>query len=150
MRTLLVLLLVALPAGIAAQGVAGDDAAARETARLNATLMSPFCPGLTLGSCPSPDAATLREEISVRLRRGEPSTAIVADLEGRFGDVLDGAPRRQGVGWLAWLLPFPLGLGLLAVLRASSGRPATRAPDDDATPTDADLARLDDELDALS
>lgn len=140
-------LAVAVPG--AAQGISPSDTAARESARLSGTLMSPFCPGMTLSACPSPDAATLRAEISARLHRGEPVESIVADLETRFGDVLDGSPRRRGVGWLAWLLPVPLAGVLWLALRLAVGHPAPDRPRDDAPLTVEQHARLDEELDAL-
>jgi cytochrome c-type biogenesis protein CcmH/NrfF len=142
-------LLVAFGAAPRADTGATPDTA-REAARLSAALMSPFCPGMTLSTCPSPDAATVRAEISERLHRGEPSTAIVADLEARFGDVLDGSPRAQGAGWLAWLMPGGLGLMLLLALRAAFGT-RTAAPDAAATAAlDPDLlVRLSNELDDL-
>ena len=145
---LLAVLLLLLPGAHARADTA--DAPAREAARLSASLMSPFCPGMTLSTCPSPDAATVRAEISDRLHRGEPSASIIADLEARFGDVLDGSPRARGTGWVAWLGPGALGLALLAALRSAAGSRAVAAAPATEPPLDpALLARLNDELDEL-
>ena len=142
-------LLVAFGAAPRADTGATPDTA-REAARLSAALMSPFCPGMTLSTCPSPDAATVRAEISERLHRGEPSTAIVADLEARFGDVLDGSPRAQGAGWLAWLMPGALGVLLMFALGAAAGRRVATPDTPETAALDPDLlVRLSNELDDL-
>ena len=44
-----------------------DDTGAQ---RLFGELMSPFCPGLTLATCPSPGAYSLRRGIQFPIRRG--------------------------------------------------------------------------------
>lgn len=81
-----------------------------------AEIMSPFCPGRTLASCPSSAANELQAEIAGRLRTGESRDAIVADLRTRYGAVIDGAPPAQGVGMLLRIAPFIVGVMILWLL----------------------------------
>ncbi len=112
--------------------------------------MSPFCPGMTLAACPSPNAATVRLEITDRLRRGETRDAIVADLEARFGEAVASAPPARGFGLLFWVAPPFLGAGLLfaiaAAFRGSVPEDEPAASGVDTASTAAITARLDDEL----
>jgi cytochrome c-type biogenesis protein CcmH/NrfF len=123
---------------------------AREASAIAHSLMSPFCPGMTLAACPSPNAATVRLEITDRLRRGDTRAAIVADLEARFGEAVASAPRATGVGLLFWVAPAFLGGALLlAIAAAYRGGVPEDVPADsggDAASTAALTARLDDEL----
>jgi cytochrome c-type biogenesis protein CcmH len=73
--------------------------------RLLGTLMSPFCPGLTLANCPSPYAETLRVSIRTRLAAGEPPDSIVESLVAAFGEGIRGAPPARGFGLALWVLP---------------------------------------------
>jgi cytochrome c-type biogenesis protein CcmH len=121
--------------------------------QLSAELMSPFCPGLTLASCPSPNAQTVREEIAERFRRGESREAIVADLVARYGEGVHASPPASGLGLIAWLLPAVAGVMTVAVLIAavrSVTRRRAAASEPAAAPLDPAMARrLEDELDQL-
>lgn len=75
------------------------------------TVMSPFCPGLTLANCPSIYAETLRVSVRTRLAAGESPDSIVESLVAAFGEGVRGAPRASGFGLALWLLP---GLALAA------------------------------------
>jgi cytochrome c-type biogenesis protein CcmH/NrfF len=68
-------------------------------------LMSPFCPGRTLAECSSPQAAELRLWILTQAAAGASQEEIEANLYGRFGDVLLAAPRAEGWGLWAYLVP---------------------------------------------
>ncbi len=120
--------------GIAA--LAGQDSvpspdllSARETAawRLIATLQSPFCPGLTLESCPSWYADSLRTVIRQRMAAGESPDVIRRELARDFGQPVLGEPTWQGFDLLGWIGPGLLllvaGTVLVAALRRR-GRPA--------------------------
>ena len=88
-------------------------------------IMSPFCPGMTLATCPSPAAADLRDEIARRFEAGDSRDAILPDLIARFGEGVRGTPVAAGPGALLWLLPGVLGLALLTgVIQVWRGRPA--------------------------
>jgi cytochrome c-type biogenesis protein CcmH len=90
----------------------GDSRA--QAATLASQLMSPFCPGRLLTDCTSPQAFDLREAIAGRLAAGESVDAVRADLLRQYGDAILGAPRAEGVGVLAWILPALLGAVTLA------------------------------------
>jgi cytochrome c-type biogenesis protein CcmH/NrfF len=87
----------------------------RESAawRLIATLQSPFCPGLTLESCPSWYADSLRTVIRERMARGEPAERIRVELARDFGQRVLGEPTWQGFDVTGWIGP-----GLLIAVSA--------------------------------
>lgn len=96
----------------------------RQAHALSRDLMSPYCPGRTLADCPSPNAAQVREEIRTRMRGGESTQEIRADLESRFGAAVRGVPQSI----LGWAIPGLIlaagGLVLAIALRRLSARPA--------------------------
>ena len=134
------------------------------TQDLSSELMSPFCPGRTLASCPSPQAGELIQWIQVQEAAGATKEEVVAMLIERFGEEIQGAPPAEGITLWAYVFPvagFLGGGGLVAlVLRRIVGRrdddengdgeppapSATATPTSAATPGDDDeLARLVDE-----
>ena len=119
--------------------------------RLFGTLMSPFCPGLTLANCPSVYAETLRVSVRERLDAGEPPEQVVESLVAVFGEGIRGAPRSRGLGLLLWTLPFIAlgagGFGLAWRLNRRGARPAGIPPgaicrSPAPAPTPEELARL--------
>jgi cytochrome c-type biogenesis protein CcmH len=124
-------LLVLCAAMAAAQAPVTLDpatAAARESAawRLIASLQSPFCPGLTLESCPSWYADSLRTEIRQRMAAGESPAAIRAQLARDFGQRVLGEPTWRGFDVLGWIGPGVLlllgGAALARVVRQRGRR----------------------------
>lgn len=117
-------------------------------------VMSPYCPGRVLATCPSGAAETLRQEVRRDLEAGKSPEAIEAGLYQRFGESIRGLPRTDGLGLLAWVIPaavFTLtGIWLVVWLR----RPhrGDGASDDLKAPaaSPAILERLEDELADLS
>lgn len=122
---------------------------------LTRSVMSPFCPGRTLDTCPSPKATEWRNDIRKWVDEGLSNDEIRRRLYARTPDVdLTGGPNT-GVG--SW---FPVAaavaaLGLLIfVLRrlSTAQKPVTpsapkREASDATPPDDASLeARLNDEL----
>lgn len=131
-------------------------------------LMSPYCPGRTLSSCPSPQAAELVQWMVLQEAAGSTREEIVAILVERFGEDILGAPPARGITLWAYILPilgFVIGGGLviLALRRIvarsggagdvstlsgqpglavqSAGAPSPTLSDDDlARLVDADLA----------
>jgi cytochrome c-type biogenesis protein CcmH/NrfF len=145
---LVLALVVAAPSTAQTTATETGPGVAREASSIANSLMSPFCPGMTLAACPSPNAAEVRTEISTRLHAGESRDAIVADLEQRFGDAVASAPRARGLGLLFWIAPAVMALALVAALAAvlRGGSPED-APAPAPGPADAAWAtRLDDEL----
>ncbi len=125
------------PQPLRSQG-APDSATVRgrddtEAQQLFGRLMSPFCPGLTLATCPSPGADSLREDIRSRLDRGETPRAITAAYVADWGERMLGAPPVRDWGVVLWALPVALlaagfvGLALW-LARVSRGRPDRAAP----------------------
>ena len=136
--------LAAATRAASAQAVAAPEAA-RQAHAVAESLMSPYCPGQTLAACPSPGAASLREELLRRFAEGEERSAIVADIVSRFGSQVTGVPGRSGFGMLAWVLPPAGGAAILLLVRAMTTR--RRAVGDSEAPVDPAMsARVDEEL----
>jgi cytochrome c-type biogenesis protein CcmH/NrfF len=122
--------------------------------RLETALMSPFCPGLLLADCPSPNAARLRAQIESRFRAGESESAITRDLAARYGATILGSPPADGFGVVLWVtLPLMAaisGVVLVNVVRRSVIRSRLARPPDAPEAlireTTRLSARLDDEL----
>jgi cytochrome c-type biogenesis protein CcmH/NrfF len=97
---------------------------------INETL-SPFCPGLILAACPSPQADSLRKVIVLRVSNGDSRERIEADLARSFGDQLRAAPKAAGFGLVAWLAPSTLllvgGIGIFFWLRGAKAPPTASA-----------------------
>jgi cytochrome c-type biogenesis protein CcmH len=68
-------------------------------------LMSPFCPGRTLAECPSPNAGELRLWIINQAAAGASEQEVRAMLKENFGDVLLAAPKAEGWGLSAYVIP---------------------------------------------
>ena len=133
----------ALPVAVlAALYLAGPAAAVEEWAqRLNRDLMSPYCPGRTLSDCPSPRAAELRAWIREQERQGRTREDVEAQLERLYGEVVRSAPRAQGWGLTAYLIPAAAmlaGAALVAALLARRGAPAGDPGASTRTPTAVD------------
>lgn len=145
------LLLAAAPA-LAQSPPAVDKADAQAEAQvLFREVMSPFCPGLTLADCPSPNAFELRKDIQARLERGESRDAIVDALVAQYGTELLSDPSDTPIGRVVWGVPFllaALAAGGLAFLvrRMTHGQSAETASGNE---TAAVRERLDEELAAL-
>lgn len=87
-------------------------------------LRSPYCPGLMLEVCPSPQAAALRDSIRVMAADGQSTSAIVESVLQRHGEQWRALPKRSGIGLWAWLVPVvALALGAAVVMaRLRRGR----------------------------
>lgn len=130
MRMMVAVLFVAV-ACTAAHGVASAAQASPDSEAANAEaqvifreVMSPFCPGLTLADCPSPNAFTLRGEIEARLAKGEPREAILDELVTKYGTQILADPSDTPIGSVVWGVPFALSalaaLGLAVFLRRAT------------------------------
>jgi cytochrome c-type biogenesis protein CcmH len=71
-------------------------------------LMSPYCPGLTLASCPSPQADSLRDAIAARFYNGETPDQITTALVADYGPGIRGSPSMDGFGAMAFIAPVAL------------------------------------------
>lgn len=105
----MLLLVNILAMGAQAEGFAYD---------LAGELMSPFCPGRTLASCPSPQAAELVQWISLQEAAGATREDVIEMLIDRFGEEILGAPPAKGITLWAYVFPvagFLVGGGLVAL-----------------------------------
>ena len=156
--TMLAVALAAVPASLRAQAGTEAIVQARDETRalrIYNSLMSPFCPGLTVASCPSPGAEEMRLEVRRRLGAGEGEPTIVAALVATYGAEILGAPPAKRWGLALWIPPalaLLLGGGALGWWLRRRASPA----DGDAPPAAAApeidrvlRARLDEELQAF-
>ncbi|MBE0593098.1 MAG: cytochrome c-type biogenesis protein CcmH [Gemmatimonadales bacterium] len=90
------------------------------------SVMSPFCPGMTIATCPSSEAADLRVEVRNRLAAGATKQEVLDELYAVWGEEVLGPAPTGGLGVFAWLVPggvMVLGAAMLTVwLRSSSRR----------------------------
>jgi cytochrome c-type biogenesis protein CcmH len=140
--------LVLLLLGVAwALPAPGADERSGWSYQLPKEVMSPYCPGRALSDCPSPQAADLREWIVEQEKAGVSRSEVEQELFRAFGDQILQAPRAEGMGIMAYLIPalvFAAG-GALVVFFLRRQRLSTvggeSAPPPDA-PRDPDLERL--------
>lgn len=78
---------------------------------LASELMSPFCPGRTVASCPSPQATELIQWIAAQEAAGSTREEVIAILVERHGEEILGAPPARGI--TLWAYVFPV-LGFVA------------------------------------
>ena len=100
-------------------------------------LMSPYCPGRTVASCPSPQASELIQWIQVQEAGGASEEEVVEMLIERFGEEILGAPKAEGTGLLAYVIPvvgFVGGGGVAAVVIRRMVGQSDDDDDDDAGP----------------
>jgi cytochrome c-type biogenesis protein CcmH/NrfF len=133
----LALALLAVPA-LAEEAAPWSFALARE-------LMSPYCPGRSLADCPSQQADTLRLWIQMQEAAGRSREDVEAELVQRYGDAILPAPRAQGFGLAAYLLPalaFVLGGVLVVVFLRRQGAPPEAPESAPEAVSDPQLERL--------
>lgn len=110
----------------------------RQAKELSNTIMSPFCPGRTLSSCPSTDARNLRIDVKRMFQFGKSRSEIEAELEQRFpGFNFGGVPEAEGFGIVAWSLPAVfvlLLLAVIAILLSGMRRVSEVSPQDEVDP----------------
>jgi len=121
------------------------------SSQLEHQLMSPYCPGRSLTECPSPQATELRLWIQAQEKAGVPRQDVEARLFQQFGEQLRQAPRAEGWGLWAYLVPggalLAGGVVVVGFLRRQGG--AAGAPAPAAAPSDPELEReIDRELGA--
>jgi len=124
-----------------------SPAVEQDASRLFTEIMSPYCPGMTLTTCPSPQAAVMRDSIRLELAAGRTPSEIMTGLEASFGPEIRARPPAKGAGLVAWIGPFALlGAGALALtlwlLRAERRRDTSAAVPAPIEMDDAMRARL--------
>jgi len=114
---------------------------------LEQELMSPYCPGRTLTDCTSPQAAELRQWIAGEEAKGRSREDVEKQLFLEFGEVILQAPKAQGFGLAAYVIPavgVALGAALVVIFLRRQQRTGVPAPPLAIAP-DPDLDRLIDE-----
>jgi cytochrome c-type biogenesis protein CcmH len=92
-------------------------------------LMCPTCAGQTVAESNSPLAQQMRDEIRIRLRRGEGPEQIQAFFVAQFGQSVLATPPRHGIAWVLWMAPVAaLALGALVVAAFVRKAGRSRAP----------------------
>ena len=118
--------LVATVGLIVTSSATGQQAIDKGASEIFGTVMSPFCPGMTIATCPSSQAAELRDEIRARLAAGATKDEVLDELYAQWGEEVLGPRSATGAGLLAWLIPALAILvgagGLTTWLRVSSRR----------------------------
>jgi cytochrome c-type biogenesis protein CcmH len=114
---------------------------------LEGEVMCPVC-GTTLDQSNAPAAEQIKRVILQRIAAGDSKSEIKDLLVAEYGDAILAAPEREGLGWLAWLLPVVGALGAAAILAAGGWRWShAREREPETQRLDPALeARLDDEL----
>ena len=125
MRRLTTFSFVILVMAISSPGVlAQTEAAQREAVSPHpvgndaiAQLKSPYCPGLMLEVCPSPQAGELRDSLHLLAADGWAADSIVAWMLANHGEEWRAVPEVRGKGLLAWAIPpAALLMGLLLTM----------------------------------
>ena len=154
MRSRRLLAMLGLFLGAALPGAAAAEEAGAPLARggfgyaLARDLMSPFCPGVSLADCPSPDAHRLRAWILVQEAAGRSRADVEAELLERYGEQILSAPRLRGFGVTAYAIPigvFVAGGGLVWLFLRRQTRSARVEPRARAASLSPELERLVDE-----
>lgn len=78
---------------------------------LSHDLMSPYCPGRTIATCPSPQARKLENEMLVKASAGATREEIEAELVARFPDIQGYVGRPE----LLWGTAIAAILAILAI-----------------------------------
>lgn len=112
MRTRLVAAAVALTLSLFSLATWAEPS--RRAAELSSQIMSPFCPGKTLDSCTSPNAAEWRGEIRQWVDEGVSSEEIRQRLEQRAGAPLRTTPAGSHASFMV-VATAMLGVGILIV-----------------------------------
>lgn len=109
-------IIIVLPINILAQSN-NYEKIEKTTQEISDNVMSPFCPGLTLSSCPSPQAKELKLEIQSWLTQGYSKEAAINKLKISYGDKITGLPKTSSFfGIILSFMPyifFLLGIVLL-------------------------------------
>jgi cytochrome c-type biogenesis protein CcmH/NrfF len=131
-----------------------EEAKDKRALIISRTTMSPFCPGRTLDSCPSPNATQWRQDIREMVAKGMTTEEIRKAMEARTEHDLSGEPSTvldsvlpAAVTGVALVLLILL-LRTLVRARAAASAPALAKGSPNKSEQDLD-ARLDAELEKL-
>ncbi len=127
LKRLLLLLFLLLLAAVPAYAQEGDPAE-----QLQKELWCPICQGVRLDTCEQKVCEQMREMIDEQLAAGKTPEEIKQQFVEFYGPVVLGEPPREGINWLAWIVPILLVIGGLIfafwMTRSWSQRAQHRAP----------------------
>lgn len=95
---------------------AGPHALHPEAREAISKILSPFCPGQMLETCPSLTAAALRDSINAMAHDGAAADSILELILAAHGEEYRAYPRGTGTGLLAWTIPPAVLVAGLAVV----------------------------------
>lgn len=124
--------LLVVPMAMLEQAHAQAEASDQQLERaqhLSRTIMSPFCPGRTLDSCPSPNATRWREDIRDMVAQGMSNEQIRQALKQRTDQDLTGAPSTALDSVLPVIVAVLALLLLVLLLRALVSRKGPASPE---------------------
>ncbi|MSR22980.1 MAG: hypothetical protein EXR92_05480 [Gemmatimonadetes bacterium] len=137
--SILFLLVLALPvAGQIPEGMTGPFVPNPVGTEAISRIYSPFCPGLMLEVCPSPNAAALRDSIHAHAYDGWSADELVDWVLGNYGGQYLAKPPGRGSGLWAWILP-PLALLMGAGFVVRVLRRSVRRKDSEEVPSEPSL-----------
>ncbi len=117
---------------VAVRGEAPPATLAQQAHQIAATLRCPICEDLSVADSPAPLAGQMRTQIRQELAVGKTADQIKQNFVASYGDSVLLTPAHQGIGQVAYALPFVVvGAGLVAgVLLLRGGRRTAAAPRD--------------------
>ncbi|HEY8380048.1 MAG TPA: cytochrome c-type biogenesis protein CcmH [Nannocystis sp.] len=113
------------PAPTSTPGARPDPEAEALMHELSHDLMSPYCPGRTIASCPSPQARKLEAQIYEQARAGMSREEIESALVARFPDIR-GYVGRPELVWGTLVAALVALAALVLVARRWVRRPRTQ------------------------
>jgi cytochrome c-type biogenesis protein CcmH len=110
-----------------------------EVTQVASQLQCPNADGLDVASCPSAEAATMRQVIRQQLQSGKNEQQVIAYFVSRYGESIQQVPPKSGFTLLMWLGPVVLLLLGLFIVGRVVGRWRALAP---AASTEPELESL--------
>lgn len=151
-HALLILILCLLTLHLVSPPVLAGTPTPNEVEDVARTLYCPLCIGQRVDSCEIPLCQDMKREIAAQLAEGRTPEEIRDYFVEQYGPVVLGEPPRQGINWLAWVVPFLMliiaGGYVLIRLRdwTRSGGAAAPLPQEAAPVEDPYAQRVDREL----
>lgn len=145
MKSLALLLIVAVLSPTLAFAQVDDGTVSRISHEVSMEVYSPFCPGKTLAMCPSPNAAEVRMDIQAMAKQGMEKEAIKDAVVSKYGEEfrLQEPPASDNFGLLgAIFLTLIAAFGIVRFI-------SRRKSDDAAESTPSEKAEEDEYLDEL-
>lgn len=92
------------------------------------TLRCPTCAAEDVADSAAPVAVAMRQVIADQVQEGRSPGQIRAWFVERYGDAILLDPPRRGLGWLLWVVPALLFVGMIVLMARRWGAGSRRAP----------------------